>query len=58
MDSENIQEPPSEPVKQWPKSVLEFTGFPDMPPFESGRDELLPPCEDPFSSLCSSPKTP
>ncbi len=36
-------------VKQWPASILKFKGIPDIEPFESGRDELLPPKEDPFA---------
>ncbi len=33
----------------WPRSVLEFTGAADIPPFESHRDDLLPPREDPLA---------
>lgn len=33
----------------WPRSILEWKGVPEMPPFESFRDELLPPREDPFA---------
>jgi hypothetical protein len=33
----------------WPSLILEWQGIPDMPPFESYRDELLPPREDAFS---------
>jgi hypothetical protein len=36
---------PQQPVSQWPEIVLTFTGIPDFPPFESYRDELLPPRE-------------
>ena len=36
-------------IKQWPTSVLEFSGIGDAPTFESYRDELLPPKEDPFA---------
>ena len=32
----------------WPRSILEWTGDPDMPAFESHRGELLAPREDPF----------
>jgi len=35
--------------KQWPKAVLQYKGCPDWPPFESYRDELNPPKEDPFA---------
>ncbi len=35
-------------AKQWPKSILNFKGCKDMPPFESIRNELLPAKEDPF----------
>jgi hypothetical protein len=30
----------------WPALVLEWQGAKDVPPFESYRDELLPPSED------------
>jgi len=30
----------------WPPQILEWTGAPGMRPFESWRDELLPPRED------------
>jgi hypothetical protein len=33
----------------WPSLILEWQGVPDTPPFESYRDELLPPREDAFS---------
>jgi Ribbon-helix-helix protein, copG family len=33
----------------WPSPILEWQGIPDMPPFESYRDELLTPPEDAFS---------
>lgn len=33
----------------WPRTVLEWKGAPEMPPFESFRDELLPPREYPFA---------
>jgi hypothetical protein len=33
----------------WPSLILEWHGAPDTPPFESYRDELLPPREDSFS---------
>lgn len=33
----------------WPRSVLELREAADIPPFESHRDELLPPREDPFA---------
>lgn len=36
-------------TKQWPVSVLNFSGVKDMPAFESYRDELLSPKEDPFA---------
>ena len=32
----------------WPSPILEWSGVPDMPPFESYRDELLVPREDAF----------
>ena len=33
----------------WPRLILEWQGAPDVPPFESHRDELLAPREDAFS---------
>ncbi len=33
----------------WPPVILEWVGEPDFPPFESHRDELVPPREDPFA---------
>lgn len=33
---------------QWPESILKYEGCPSLPQFESFRDELLPPKEDPF----------
>ena len=35
-------------VKQWPKSILNFSGIDKLPSFESYRKELLLPKEDPF----------
>jgi hypothetical protein len=32
-----------------PRLILEWQGEPETPPFESYRDELLPPREDDFS---------
>lgn len=32
----------------WPSLILEWRGVPDMPAFESYRDELVPPREDAF----------
>jgi Arc/MetJ-type ribon-helix-helix transcriptional regulator len=32
----------------WPRPILEWQGVPETPPFESFRDELLPPREDAF----------
>lgn len=34
--------------KSWPETVLKFKGVPDIPSFESTRDELSPPSEDPL----------
>lgn len=34
---------------QWPAIVLAFEGDPGMPPFESYRDELAPPDDDPLA---------
>lgn len=36
-------QPPSVSTSQWPESILSHEGIPDFPPFESYRDELLPP---------------
>ena len=33
----------------WPRTILEWQGVKDFPSFESHRDELLPPREDPFA---------
>ena len=33
----------------WPDEVLAFQGVLAMPPFESLRDELAPPSDDPLS---------
>ncbi|QPF89036.1 ribbon-helix-helix domain-containing protein [Bradyrhizobium commune] len=33
----------------WPSQILEWQGAADMPPFESHRDELLPPRDDALS---------
>ena len=33
----------------WPRSILEWKGDPEMPPFESYRDELVAPKDDPFA---------
>jgi hypothetical protein len=35
----------------WPGEVLEFTGLHDFEPFESHRDDLLPPAHDPLETL-------
>ncbi len=32
-------------VAHWSKAVLSYEGIPDFPPFESYRDELIPPSE-------------
>lgn len=34
---------------QWPSEVLAFQGLADAEPFESGRDQLLPPLTDPLA---------
>jgi hypothetical protein len=36
-------------IKQWPDSVLTFSGIEEIPAFESYRDELLPPKENPLA---------
>ena len=33
----------------WPRPILEWQGAPETPPFESYRDDLPPPSEDPFA---------
>ena len=35
-------------MKRWPVSVLKYSGVVEFPAFESYRDELLPPKEDPL----------
>lgn len=32
-------------ASQWSEVILSYQGIPDFPPFESYRDELLPPGE-------------
>jgi hypothetical protein len=34
---------------QWPESILNFQGIPDMPAFEACRDQLIPPHLDPLA---------
>lgn len=34
----------------WPQLVREFRGDPSLPPFESLRDELRSPDDDPFAT--------
>ena len=34
---------------QWPDLIMSFTGIDDMPPFESGRDQLKLPLADPLA---------
>lgn len=34
----------------WPEAVLAFEGLPDMPPFESHRNGLRLPEDDPLAS--------
>jgi hypothetical protein len=33
----------------WPEAVLDFQGVDDMPPFETGREQLKPPAVDPLA---------
>jgi len=35
-------------AQQWPTEVLAFQGVSDIPPFESHRNELKAPEDDPF----------
>lgn len=32
-------------ITDWPETVRDFQGVPDMEPFEASRDQLLPPSE-------------
>ena len=34
---------------QWPDVVLSFNGIADVPPFESGRENMRPPAADPLA---------
>lgn len=34
---------------QWPQAVLSYTGDPDMPAFETGREHLGPAKADPLA---------
>ena len=34
---------------EWPALVRSHMGDSDMPPFEAGRDQLLPPSADPLA---------
>lgn len=34
--------------KTWKQEIIDFQGFPDLTPFESYRNELLEPKDDPF----------
>ncbi|TCT19212.1 CopG family transcriptional regulator [Thiobaca trueperi] len=34
---------------QWPQAILDFTGLPDTPAFESYRNALPHPAEDPLA---------
>jgi hypothetical protein len=34
---------------QWPETVLNFTGMPDMPAFEAGREHLATTMDDPLA---------
>ncbi len=38
-------QPPSVSTPQWSEFILSYEGIPDFPPFESYRNELLPPPE-------------
>lgn len=35
-------------TKKWPNSIMKFKGISGVEPFESHRNDLLPPDEDPF----------
>jgi len=34
---------------RWPEAVLNFTGMAEMPRFESNREHLQPPVDDPLA---------
>lgn len=36
-------------TKKWPASILHYQGIQGAPAFESLREELLPPSEDPLA---------
>ncbi|OGV28234.1 MAG: hypothetical protein A3F18_06065 [Legionellales bacterium RIFCSPHIGHO2_12_FULL_37_14] len=36
-------------IKKWPSSVVKFKGIESVPTFESYRNDVLPPKEDPFA---------
>jgi metal-responsive CopG/Arc/MetJ family transcriptional regulator len=36
-------------IPQWPEQVLNFKGVADMRPFETGRNKLKPPADDPLA---------
>lgn len=36
-------------VRRWPLSILKYQGVTNVPPFESYRNDLLPPNEDPLA---------
>lgn len=38
-------QPPSVYTFQWSESILSYDGIPDFPPFESYRDDILPPSD-------------
>ncbi len=40
-----ISQVPHDSTLQWSEVILSYEGIPDFPPFESYRDELLPPPE-------------
>ncbi len=40
-----VVQPPSVSTPQWSEFILSYEGIPDFPPFESYRNELLPPPE-------------
>lgn len=35
-------------ITKWPASIVNYKGMPEFPAFESHRNDLLPPDEDPF----------
>ncbi len=41
----SMMQTPTVTAFQWPDAMLAYEANPNFPPFESYRNELLPPCE-------------